>query len=450
MSLQITSPYIKVQDSNGNPYVGASLYVYNAGTTTPAAIYSDAGLSVALANPLTSDAAGNFPRAYIAVGTYKLRAQTAAGVLIWTEDNIDTGLSAGTGALPISRGGTGATTAAAARANLDVPANSELTALSTQITTLQSQIQGVVSQPQGYLTLTSLTPFITGDISAATAVYYTPDAGGLCPIWNGSLFVPTTFTELTLTLNSNHLAGNHYDCFVTLNSGSPIIVTGPAWNSAVAGSGARGAGAGTTELVRVNGLLVNKYAMPSARNGASTYSVLAQQATYVGSIYIDGTNGQISAHRTAGQSRKFGVWNAYNKRKIVLKVTDSTASWAYNTATVRQSNAAAGNKATPFMGLQDGPVRAFFAQSLSLTGSASGTTPTIGIGVDSTTSFSGKRAAASVGGISFNGEYAAVYENASGLLGISNYNTLEGGGTNGTTTFNGTETSMLMEVEYWG
>ena len=105
MTLQIIKPYIHVEDANGNPYVGAKLYVYVPGTTTPAAIYADAALSIPLANPLSgatgSDAAGNFPRAYIAAGAYKLRAETAAGVLIWQEDNIDTGLSAGSGALPL-------------------------------------------------------------------------------------------------------------------------------------------------------------------------------------------------------------------------------------------------------------------------------------------------------------------------------------------------------------
>jgi len=72
---QIVKPYIHVEDANGNPYVGAKLYVYVPGTTTLAAIYADAALSVPLPNPLAgvtgSDAAGNFPRAYIAAGAYK-------------------------------------------------------------------------------------------------------------------------------------------------------------------------------------------------------------------------------------------------------------------------------------------------------------------------------------------------------------------------------------------
>jgi hypothetical protein len=159
MALSIIKPFVHVEDANGNPYVGAKLYVYLPGTTTLASIYSDSGLSVALANPLSgaygSDAAGNFPRAYIAAGSYKLRAETSAGVLIWEMDSIDTGLSAGSGALPIASGGTGGTTAAAARTNLDVPSNSELADLASDITDIQATLQNIVSAPQGRLTLTS-------------------------------------------------------------------------------------------------------------------------------------------------------------------------------------------------------------------------------------------------------------------------------------------------------
>jgi hypothetical protein len=250
MTLQIVKPYIHVEDANGNPYVGAKLYVYVPGTTTPAAIYADAALSIPLANPLAgatgSDAAGNFPRAYIAAGAYKLRAETAAGVLIWQEDNIDTGLSAGTGALPIASGGTGGITAAAARTNLDVPSNSELAALAGDITGLQASLQNIVSVPQGYLTLTSGVPVIAATVTAATAVYYTPVIGNLIPIYDGSRFNTVTFSELTLTLNSNHTANNIYDVFVFKDAGVTTIGTGPAWNTSAAASGARGTGAGPT------------------------------------------------------------------------------------------------------------------------------------------------------------------------------------------------------------
>jgi hypothetical protein len=42
MALSGIKPFVHVSDSNGNPYVGAKLYVYLPGTTTLASIYSDA------------------------------------------------------------------------------------------------------------------------------------------------------------------------------------------------------------------------------------------------------------------------------------------------------------------------------------------------------------------------------------------------------------------------
>ena len=208
MAVNIQAPYIHVEDANGNPYVGAKLYVYAVGTTTKLAIYSNEALSVALANPLTSDSAGNFALAYLAAGNYKLRAETSTGTLIWEFDNLDTGLGAGAGALPISAGGTGAITAAAARTALDVPSNAELTDLASDISDIQTVVQGIVSIPQGRLTLTSATPFITSDVTAGTSVYYTPYIGNLAPIWDGAQYVMRAFAELTLSLASQHTASN--------------------------------------------------------------------------------------------------------------------------------------------------------------------------------------------------------------------------------------------------
>jgi len=448
MALQIIKPYIHVEDANGNPYVGAKLYIYQPGTTTLADVFTDDGLSVPATNPATSDAAGNFPRLYIAAGTYKLRAVTSANVLIWQEDNIDTGLSAGTGALPISRGGTGATTAAAARAALDVPSNSQITALQQTISALQSAVQNIVSVPQGYLTLTSGVPVIASDVTAGTAVYYTPKIGALVPVFDGAQFNPTTFSELTLTLVSNHVANAIYDVFFTKDTnGSPIIVTGPAWNTATAGSGARGTGAGTTELVRQSGVLVNKFAM-TARNGATTYSIDALFATYVGSILMDGTNGQITCHRTYGQSRKWGVWNAYNREPISLLAGDGTASWNYTVNKAPQPyNNASANNATSLTGLSEEEIICEFAGSSS--SSPAGSTSSVGIGYNSTSSASGMQGNFANNAVP--GTAVAKYV-APPSIGVNTVTALEivTNAAGGTVTFYGTQTNNQLTVSYNG
>ncbi len=442
MTLQIVKPHIHVEDANGNPYVGAKLTVYVPGTTTPAAIYADAALSVPLANPLAgptgSDAAGNFPRAYIAAGAYKLRAETAAGVLIWQEDNIDTGLSAGSGALPIASGGTGGITAAAARSNLDVPSNSELAALALDITGIQSALQNIAAAPQGRLTLTSAAPVLAAGVTAGTSVYYTPYIGNLVPIYDGSSINTASFSELTLTLNSNHVASNIYDVFLFYDSGAVTIGTGPAWNTATAGSGARGAGAGTTELSRaVGGFYTNAFPM-TARNGAATYTVGANRATYVGSIFIDGTNGQVSCLLAYGQSRKWGVWNAYNRVPIILKAGDPTATWTYTVNTWRPSNNNAANKITIFCGLAEEMTDSKFIQEAF---SSSGSLDTFtGIGWNSTTAPSG-----TIGVYNFAAQYLSQPANtiAAPFIGIANVTSLEKT-ESGTAGYAGTEANMAL------
>lgn len=449
MSLQIASPYIRVEDANGLPYVAARLYVYQPGTTTLASVYTDDGLSIAAANPATSNAKGEFPRIYTAAGTYKLRAETAAGVLIFEEDDIDTGLSAGTGALPVARGGTGATTAAGARSNLDVPSNSELSDLADDIASLRSSIQSLSAFPQGYLTLTSGTPIITSDVTAATAVYYCPLIGNLVPIWNGTSMIITNFSELTLTLVASHVASAIYDCFVISDNGTVRLVTGPAWNTATAGAGARGTGSNTTELTRsVGGLLTNANSM-TARYGSTTLTVEANKGTYVGSLFMDGTNGQITCHRSYGQSRKWGVWNAYSRKPITLKAGDSTSTWSA-TSDMRAANGSSANSISLFAGLAEERFDCRYIQRMS--GASSGTAASAqnGIGFNSTTTASGKK-----GNYSLNNASASTASDAvasyivAPSLGMNVVTALEAG-ISGTVTLSGTETNMLLIADWMG
>lgn len=445
MAVNIQAPYIHVEDANGNPYVSAKLYVYAVGTTTKLAIYSNEALSVALTNPLTSDSAGNFALAYLAAGNYKLRAETSTGTLIWEFDNLDTGLGAGAGALPISAGGTGATTAAAARTALDVPSNAELTDLASDITDIQTVVQGIVSIPQGRLTLTSATPFIASDVIAGTSVYYTPYIGNLSPIWDGTQYVMRTFAELTLSLASQHTASNLYDVFLFWNSSVVEVVTGPAWSNSTAGSCSRGTGAGSTELERKNGLWTNKNEI-TGRNGATTYTIDAYKALYVGTIIIDGTNGQISQHVAWGQSRKPGPWNAYNRGRRILLAGDSTASWTYSTTAWRQSRATAGNTLMTLCGLPEEYINTSFTQYSQIVNSNGSV---VGIGKNSTTTPQGQ-IARNQQPTSGTQELTvtALFADAPSI-GIHNFNSLEYCITGGTsTTFYGTEREMCLRAEW--
>lgn len=77
-------------DDNGDPLSGAKLYVYGAGTTTPATTYTDPFGGVPNTNPIIADAAGRLPNEiWFATGAaYKFVLKNANDVLIDTYDNI--------------------------------------------------------------------------------------------------------------------------------------------------------------------------------------------------------------------------------------------------------------------------------------------------------------------------------------------------------------------------
>lgn len=301
-----------------------------------------------------------------------------------------------------------------------------------------AQIAAPLITPQGRLTLTSGKPVLNSDVTAATAVFYTPYIGNQVPIYNGTLTTVQTFSEQTLTLVSNHLASTIYDVFAFLNSGTFTIGTGPAWNNSAAGAGARGAGAGTTQLAFQNGFLTNAVSM-TARNGATTYTVAANQGTYLGSIFIDSVAGQITANFSYGQSRKFGPWNAHNRVAIQMKAGDNTAGWNYTGTIYRAQNNSSANSITVFCGLAE---EWFILNYSQLANSPN--TYTTGIGWNSTTSPSGT--VANWSGI-LSTLLCSYFSPPS--LGINTVTALEKSNGSGTST-SGTETNMCLSAQYRG
>jgi hypothetical protein len=144
MATSVISSYFPVTDG-GEILVGARVFVLDVGTTNLKNIYSDQGLSVALTNPMTTDADGFHSQAYLS-GAYKLRIETGgtatvgSGTLIRQWDNVDGGVPVGSGDLPVADGGTGASTAAAARTNLGTPSQTELDELSVQLAELAGTV----------------------------------------------------------------------------------------------------------------------------------------------------------------------------------------------------------------------------------------------------------------------------------------------------------------------
>lgn len=90
MSSIFNMPWTQAFDGAGNTLAGAKLYFYEAGTSTPQDVYSDAELTTALSNPVIADGGGRFVPIYLVDTNYKVALYTAENVLIWTADNIGT------------------------------------------------------------------------------------------------------------------------------------------------------------------------------------------------------------------------------------------------------------------------------------------------------------------------------------------------------------------------
>ncbi len=333
------------------------------------------------------------------------------------------------------------------------------------VAALQAQIVAMVQaasaaalppfKPQGRLTLTTGTPVLTADVIAATVAYYTAYEGNQLPVWNGSQFLPLTFpSDLTLSLTSAATANNIVDVFAINVSGSPVLGFGPVWGNSGAGAGARGSGAGTTQLVRMNGLWTNANII-TLLNGASTYTAVpANQATYLASLFIDGTAGQVSCTQGYGQSRKWGVWNAYNRKRVLLQAGDPTSSWSYLTAAWRASNNASTNNITVFTGLPEEMARAVFCQAQGPNEATTANTPNgglIGIGLNSTSSPSG-RVGKTVNEATSNynamGSDSVASLNVASSLGINILYCIENSLAANNSLYNGTSSYMELTADY--
>jgi len=82
------TPYQTVLDADGVAVSGALIYTYTGGTSTAAATYTTADLSVANANPIVADAGGRYVAYLTAGANMKFVFKTAAGATIRTQDDI--------------------------------------------------------------------------------------------------------------------------------------------------------------------------------------------------------------------------------------------------------------------------------------------------------------------------------------------------------------------------
>ncbi|HXG71335.1 MAG TPA: hypothetical protein VNJ04_12085 [Gemmatimonadaceae bacterium] len=270
-------PRPQLSDANGSPLNGGLLYSYDAGTTTLRPLYQDVTLLTPHSNPVVLDAAGRAPAGlYASASPVKLVLKTSTGVTSWTQDNYS----------PVG-----------------------LAAISSTVNNICD----------GRLTLTSVTPVTTADVTAATTVYWSPFRGNRVALYDGSAWAVYSFSELSLPLGSD-AANTNYDVFA-YNNGGTVAIERLAWSAVTVRA---------TGLVLQDGVLV--------KSGTTT-------RRYLGTYRTTGTVGQ-----TEDSAAKRFVWNYYNRLPRALRVLEVTNSWTYTTSIWRQANASAANQVAVVIG----------------------------------------------------------------------------------------------------
>jgi hypothetical protein len=293
---------------------------------------------------------------------------------------------------------------------------------------------GAVSPPQGRLTLQTDTPVMTTTQSAKTTIYYTPYVGNLVPIYNGTSFAMTAFSELSVlttdaTKSPAAIGVNKVnDWFVWNDAGTLRIGHGPDWTNDTTPSGT-----GTRPgLVMVNGIPLN--------NAAITNGPAAQRGTYVGTTHsnassqLDWIYGAIAAGGTAGV---FGVWNVYNRVYVTSLAGDLADSWTYNVIAVRAANAKTTMRHSFVCGLAED---CFTADYKSMHHPTTFNT-TNGIGYDVTNAFSGRMASnLNPASITLSGDFSTT------ALGYHFFQACESGDTGGGTFYGDNGSTALFQT----
>lgn len=139
MSRRFVHPLMGITPQNGD-----KLYFYEPSTTTEKDVYSNAGLSTPIAQPIVANSSGVFVDIFMDSELYRVKMLRAAGTQVYDEDFFDPGIPAGTesdgSVLPIAQGGTSASTAAGARSALGAASASTLTTLSATVSTLDTLV----------------------------------------------------------------------------------------------------------------------------------------------------------------------------------------------------------------------------------------------------------------------------------------------------------------------
>lgn len=234
---------------------------------------------------------------------------------------------------------------------------SKLTVVTAAASSSSNPSQGIVNGiVEGRLTLTTALPVTTSDVTAAETLYFTPYKGNRIAVFDGTYWQLRAFTELSLDVPD--VTGVH-DVFIYDNAGT-LTLEALVW---------------TNDTTRATALALQDGVL--CKTGALT-------RRYLGTFYsTTAGNGQIQDARAARY-----LWNYYNRvDRALVATTESTDTWPYTTSAWRQANGSTANQLNFVIGVSEDTVTAHVtALSANTTVAAARYT---GIGVDSTTAYSG-------------------------------------------------------------
>lgn len=228
---------------------------------------------------------------------------------------------------------------------------------------------------------------ISSDQTGATSVHITPDHHNVIGLYDGTSWYPMVSGEVSLALGTL-TSGAVYDVFAYNNSGTLTGELSAAWTNPTTRADA---------ITQQNGVWVKS----SATTRRHLATLFATSTTTTG-IRFGGT--------TTNVGGLLGIWNRDNQIDFKLRVIDTVDNYGYANGTIRAANGAGGNKVDYVCGDPSETVEAF-VNAIWFGQSNAARAANAGVGIDSTTVFSGLvgegYVAATVGAISpMTGKYA--------------------------------------------
>lgn len=200
------------------------------------------------------------------------------------------------------------------------------------------------------LTLTTGTAVTTADVTAVATIYFSPYKGNRIALYDGTNWNVRTSAEMSIAVPA--VASKMHDVFCYDNAGVPTLEV-LAWTNDTTRA---------TALTLQNGVLV--------KTGVTT-------RRYVGSFRTTAAN--LASDAMANR----WLWNYYNRVLRPMRVLETTDTWVYTTATVRQANGSAANQLDFVIGYSEDSVQAEIrAGCLS-----SATYIAVAVGLDTTSAF---------------------------------------------------------------